>query len=113
MPLSVLKRYTRYRLEILEIQREMTKETIRPDICVKRPACTKILIENELGENALHSNGRNVYMVPFFNLLYYLGYFPIKFHFDKEKDKYFIKTHRVQKVSKLITQAFKFVFTIP
>lgn len=84
----------------MEIEEKLTKETIHSDLFFKRPACINILIENEVGEEIFHSKGRNVYMVPFFNLLYYLGYFPIKFNFDKEKDKYFIKTHPIQNVSK-------------
>lgn len=88
--------------KIAKQQEEMTKENIHPDLISKPSACTNVLVEKEIGVEALKSKGRNVYMVPFFNLLYYLGYFPIKFHLDKKKDQYFIQTHRVQQVSKQV-----------
>lgn len=51
-------------------------------------------------ENFL-STRKNAYMVPFFNFLYYFGYFPFKVVFDADADKYFIKTHAVQQVRKV------------
>lgn len=46
-----------------------------------------------------YSTGKNVYLVPFINFLYYFGYCPFKVCFDEETDKYCIKTHGVQQVT--------------
>ncbi len=52
-------------------------------------------------EDHFQSSGKNAYIVPFFNFLYYIGYFPFKVAFDTDTDKYFIKTHGVQQVRKI------------
>lgn len=47
------------------------------------------------------STSKNVFLVPFFNFLYYFGYSPFKIKFDKDSNKYDIKTHTVQQVSQV------------